>query len=82
MSEFLKTSITWVVDFRFDGHPRRWFKLLQPGQDAHALMVDQLRELYGQRAQLVGVREATPEEEALYLRGDEPKNQLCPTGRC
>lgn len=80
-SVFFKTSSIWVVDFRYDGHPRRWFKLLRPGQDVPALMADELRTLYGTRAVLVGVREATPEEEAQYLRGEAPANVLCPTGR-
>jgi hypothetical protein len=81
MSEFFKTSTTWVVDFRYDGHPRRWFKLLRPGLDAQALMAEELRTLYGARAQLVDVRTATPEEESRYLRGEAPTDTLCPTGR-
>ncbi len=81
MSEFFKTSTTWIVDFRYDGHPRRWTKLLRPGQDVRALMSEQLHLLYGKRAVLRDVREATAEEEAQYLRGDGPKNAVCPTGR-
>ena len=44
-------------------------------------MVAQLAALYGDRAQLVAVRQATENEETQYLRGEEPKNVLCPTGR-
>lgn len=81
MSKFYRTSTTWVIDFRYDGHPRRWYKLLRPGQDARALMAVQLNEFYGERAQLVEARPATPDEEAQYLRGEAPGNVLCPTGR-
>lgn len=81
MSEFFRTSTTWVVDFRYDGRPRRWFKALGPVDDARSEMAKLLRSLYGDRAQLVDVRKATAQEETQYLRGDEPKNALCPTGR-
>lgn len=81
-SEFFRTSTTWVVDFRYEGHPHRWFKAFGPGIDVRALMVTELHQLYGDRAQLAEVREATDEEEAQYLRGDEPKNAFCPTCRC
>jgi len=81
MSEFFKTSVTWVVDFRYDGRPRRWFKAFDAGEDVRQAMVAQLAALYGDRAQLVSVRQATENEETQYLRGEEPKNVLCPTGR-
>jgi hypothetical protein len=29
----------------------------------------------------VAVRPATDEEERQYLRGEEPRNPVCPTGR-
>ncbi len=80
-SEFFRTSSTWVVDFRYEGHPRRWFKVMRPGVDVRALMATELRQLYGDRAQVVDVRPATDEEEAQYLRGEEPGNAFCPTGR-
>ena len=80
-SEFFRTSTTWVVDFRYEGHPRRWFKTFGPELDVPALMSAQLRQLYGDRAQLVEVRLATDAEKTQYLRGEAPKNQLCPTGR-
>jgi hypothetical protein len=81
MSEFFKTSVTWVVDFRHDGRPRRWFKAFGAGDDVRQAMVARLAALYGDRAQLVEVRQATADEETQYLRGEEPKNVLCPTGR-
>ena len=81
MSEFFKTSVTWVVDFRYDGRPRRWFKAFDTSDDVRQVMVAQLAALYGDRAQLVAVRHATEDEETQYLRGEEPKNVLCPTGR-
>lgn len=81
MSEFFKTSIIWVVDFHYDGRPRRWFKALGPQDDPQQKMTATLQDLYGKRAKLVAVRKATEEEELQYLRGDEPKNSYCPTGR-
>ena len=81
MSEFFKTSTTWVVDFRYDGGPRRWFKTFAPDADVRGQMIDQLQSLYGGRAKLVEVRRATADEEGQYLRGAEPKNLTCPTGR-
>ena len=76
-----RASTTWVVDFRYEGRPRRWFKVFRAGSDVRDEMAAQLRGLYGARAQLVEVREATAEEEAQYLRGEAPGNVLCPTGR-
>ena len=81
MAEYFKTSTIWVVDFRCEGRPRRWFKAFGPQDDVRQQMMAALRDLYGKRAQLVDVRKATNEEELLYLRGDEPKNVFCPTGR-
>jgi hypothetical protein len=81
VSEFFKTSTTWVVDFRYEGRPRRWFKSFGPAADVHQMMTILLHDLYGERAQLIAVRQATIKEEAQYLRGEEPKNVLCPTGR-
>lgn len=81
MAEFYKTSTTWVVDFHYDGRPRRWFKAFGPNADVGELMATELRQLYGDHARLVSVRKATDEEETQYLRGDEPKNTFCPTGR-
>ena len=81
MTELFKTSVTRVVDCRYDGRPRRWFKAFDTSDDVRQAMVAQLAALYGDRAQLVEVRQATEGEETQYLRGEEPKNVLCPTGR-
>ena len=81
MTEFFKTSTTWVMDFLYAGSPRRWFKLMRHGVDARARMADELRDLHGARARLLSVRLATADEEAQYLRGDAPINAMCPTGR-
>jgi hypothetical protein len=81
MAEFFKSKTTWVVDFTYDGHPRRWFRFFSHGTDVGAETRATLQDLWGTRASLVAVREATPEEEAQYLRGEEAKNQYCPTGR-
>ena len=81
MSEFFKTSTIWTVEFRYDGHPRRWIKAFGPREDVAARMADTLRELFGERVQQLQVRRATPDEEMQYLRGEQPDNMLCPTGR-
>lgn len=81
MSEFFRTSTTWVVDFRYDGRPRRWFKTFGPDDDVAHAMTRLLHDWYGERAKLVEVRRATEDEEGQYLRGTEPKNGMCPTGR-
>ncbi len=81
MAEFFKTSTIWVVDFLYDGRARRWFRAFGPGDDVPRLMSAQLSELYGERARLVETRKATDEEELKYLRGEEPRNIYCPTGR-
>ncbi len=80
MAEYFKTSTIWIVDFRYEGRPRRWFKAFGPQDDVRQRMTDALRDLYGERAQLADVRKATDEEELQYLRGDEPQNVFCPTG--
>lgn len=81
MSEFFKTSTTWVVDFRYDGRPRRWIKTFGSDEDVNTEMNGLLQALYGDRAKLVEVRRATEDEETQYLRGTEPKDVMCPTGR-
>lgn len=52
-----------------------------PHDDVPRLMRAQLSELHGERARLVEARQATDEEELQYLRGEEPRNVYCPTGR-
>lgn len=80
-SQFFRTSTTWVVDFHYDGRPRRWLKAFEPDADVEGEMADGLQALYGGRAKLVEVRRATGDEEMAYLRGTEPKNVMCQTGR-
>ncbi len=80
MAEFFKTSTLWVVDFRYQGRARRWFKTFGVGEDAERAVPAMLRDLYGDRARLVALRRATPDEEAQYVRGDLPHNIYCPTG--
>ena len=81
MAKFFKTSTLWVVDFLYDGRARRWFRAFGPNDNVPRLMHAQLSELCGERARLVETREATDEEELEYLRGEEPRNIHCPTGR-
>ena len=81
MTEFFKTSTIWVVDFRYDGRPRRWLKAFGANVDVQREVATTLRDLYGKRVQLVEVRRATEEESLQFLRGEEPKNVYCPTGR-
>lgn len=81
MADFFKTSTVWVVDFLYDGHPRRWLRALPAGADAAALMQAALHDLHGTRAQLLTVRHASAEEEEQYLRDEPPPAAFCPTGR-
>lgn len=81
MSEFFKTSTIWVVDFLYEGRPRRWLKAFGPDEPVQQRMVTALRDLHGGRARLVSVRRATDDEELQFLRGNEPRNVFCPTGR-
>ena len=81
MAQFFRSSVVWVIDYTYEGRPRRWFKALPRQADARADIAAQLDDLYGSRARLLSVREATAEEETRYIRGDLPKNVFCPTGR-
>jgi hypothetical protein len=81
MATFYKVSRLWVVDFTYDGRPRRWIKPLREGADGAALITAELNDLYGRRVRIAEVRHATPEEETQYIRGEVPKNVYCPTGR-
>lgn len=78
---FFRSSQVWVVDFTYEGRPRRWFKALPQGTDAPAAMRALLHELYGSHAQLGEARPATAQEELDYIHGRLPQNVLCPTGR-
>ncbi len=79
--EVFKATELWVVDFTYEGRPRRWLKALPAGSDARAQMQAVVDDLYGARARIVDVRRATKDEETQYIRGDLPKNLYCPTGR-
>lgn len=81
MAEFFRTSTIWVVDFLYEGRARRWFRAFGAGDDVRQIMTATLHDLYGDHARIVDLRRATEEEELQYLRGDEPKNVMCPTGR-
>lgn len=81
MADFFINSTTWVVDFRYDGKPRRWFKIFRDGLDPAQHVREELRTLYGDRAWVEQVRMATAEEESQFMRGEETRNVYCPTGR-
>lgn len=81
MIQLFKRSTVWVVDYRYEGRPRRWLKAYPEGADARRMAEAELADLYARRAQVVDVRAATDEEERQYLHGEEPRNAYCPTGR-
>lgn len=81
MAKFYRTSALWVVDFLYDGRPRRWYKTAPAGRSIADEVAHTLADWYGHRARLVSVREANADEEAAYRRGEEPRNVYCPTGR-
>jgi hypothetical protein len=81
MPPFFRNSTVWVLDFTYKGAPRRWFKAFPEGVDPRAGFEALIADLHGPRGQVVGVRVATAEEETQYLRGDLPRNAMCPTGR-
>lgn len=77
---FYKTSKVWILDFTYDGAPRRWFKALLEDADARTLFEAQRGDLYGKRGRFVDVRPATRDEETQYLNGTAPKKRLLPEG--
>jgi hypothetical protein len=81
VAQFYRTSTVWVVEFTYDGHPRRWLKALPQGTDGRTAMESHVNDLYGARARVSDVRPATTAEELQYIRGEVPKNVFCPTGR-
>jgi len=81
MATLFRQSQVWVLEFTYEGRARRWFKAWPQGADVPAAARELLQELYGQRARLVEVRPATPQEDLDYVRGNLPRNALCPTGR-
>ncbi len=65
--------VLWVVDYRLDERDRQWFRALPPVLGAEAmqsLMLEELDELYGSRAQLLALRPASLEERRAFLRGE------------
>jgi hypothetical protein len=78
---FYRSSQIWVVEFTYDGRPRRWLKALRQGTDAPSAMRALLTELYGPHAKLAEVRPAHPEEEMDYVHGNLPHNAFCPSAR-
>ena len=81
MAKLFRTSSVWVVEFTYDGRPRTWYKAFPEGQDVRPKIAALLEELYGEHARLVSARPATENEDLAFIRGDVPKNQLCPTRR-
>lgn len=81
MTEFFRRSTTWAVEYRYDGRFRCIFKVMPEGSDVRTFMVAELAELYGSHAELGEIRLATEEEERAYLKGENQRNALCPTGR-
>lgn len=81
MAPLFRRTQVWVVEFRYKGRARTWYKALPLGSDAEAAMRALLQELHGRDATLVQVRPASADEELAYVRGDLPRNVLCPTGR-
>jgi hypothetical protein len=81
MIQLFKSSTVWVIDYRYEGRPRRWFRAYPAGAEARLLAQAELADLFGRQAQIVDVRPATDEEERQYVRADVPGNVLCPTGR-
>ena len=81
MATFFRSSLLWVLDFTYEGRPRRWLKALPEAQDGPSVLTAQLLDLYGDRAQVVAIRPATADEETQYIHGTEPRNVFCPTGR-
>ena len=77
MVAFYRNSTTWVIDFRYDGRPRRWFKVFREGLDPTERVREELRALHGDRVQWVQVRAATVGEESQFLRGEEIGRAAC-----
>lgn len=79
MAEFFRHSRVWVLDFQYDGHPRRWLRALPEGCDAAAHWAAELQALYGGRARLLQVRPASDDEDRQYGRGEGARLAACPT---
>lgn len=81
MATFFRSSQVWVIDYRYLGRERRWFKALPAATNAEGWARALLQDLYGGRATLEAVRPATPAEDADYLQGNLPRNAYCPSGK-
>ena len=77
MSAFIDTCVIWVVLYRLDGRDRQWVRALPPTAEAavRALLLEELDELYGKRAELVSLRPAVDAERGAFLAGGLP---MCP----
>lgn len=77
MAGFIDTCFIWVVGYRLDGRDRQWIRALPPSAEAQvrALLLEELDELYGERADLVSLRHASDEERRAFLSGGQP---FCP----
>ena len=77
MSAFIDTCVIWVVGYRLDGLDRQWVRALPPSAEApvRALLLEELDELYGARAELVSLRQAAESERGALLAGGLP---MCP----
>ena len=78
MSEFFKTSVTWVVDFRYDGRPRRWFKAFDASEDVRQAMVAQLAALDPRATALTkaAVNDASLNLDATLEREERGQSEL------
>ncbi|OWQ86280.1 hypothetical protein CDN99_20835 [Roseateles aquatilis] len=77
MAGFIDTCVIWVVGYRLDGRDRQWVRALPPSEEApvRALLLEELDELYGDRAELDVLRHASDEERRAFLAGGQP---FCP----
>lgn len=77
MSAFIDTCEIWVVVYRLDARDRQWVRALPPIAEAQvrALLLEELDELYGARAELVSLRRAEDAERATLMAGGLP---MCP----
>jgi hypothetical protein len=77
MSAFIDTCEIWVVVYRLDGRDRQWVRALPPMAEAQvrALLLEELEELYAERAELASLRQAEDAERATLMAGGLP---MCP----
>jgi hypothetical protein len=77
MSAFIDTCVIWVVGYRLDGRDRQWVRALPPSAEApvRTMLLEELEELYADRAELSWLRQATAAEREVFLAGGQP---FCP----